>query len=89
MAECLFDCEYRVGSSLNEVTLALLAVRNAAVKMQCDAQKLWFETCNELGAILKANEKVVRRIASELMRRGEIKSQRLAHLLKAVRKGQP
>jgi hypothetical protein len=81
-AECLFDREYRVGSSLDEVIFAVVAVHNAAVKIQCDAEKLWFETCNDVATTLKVNEEIVRQIARELMQKNVIKSKRLEHLLR-------
>jgi hypothetical protein len=49
--------------------------------MQRDAKKLWFETCNELEAVLKAKEETVRTIADELIRKETIRSRRLAYLL--------
>jgi hypothetical protein len=86
-AECLFDPEYRAGSSLDEIVLAFAAVGSAALKMQTDVELLWFETLAEVATILKANETIVRRIVDELMRKGTIKSRRLAYLLRGIRKG--
>jgi hypothetical protein len=86
MAECLFDREYRMGSSLDEIVQAVVAVHNAAVKMQCDPERLWFEACVQLAKILKTKEATVRKIADELMRKWTIKSRRLAYLLTAVKR---
>jgi len=83
-AECMFDREYRVGSSLDEVVLAAAVVGAAALKMQCNAKMLWFETSSEVAARLKANEKNVRAIADELMRQRTVGSRQLAHLLRAI-----
>ena len=80
-AECLFDRNYRIGSSLNEIVLAAAAVGAAALKMQYNAEMLWFETCNEVVAILKVNEEVVRQVAGELMQKGVCKGKRLKQLL--------
>jgi hypothetical protein len=85
-AECLFDPEYRAGSSLDEIVLACAAISSAACKMQYDAELLWIETLAEVTAILKNNEASVRKIADELMRKGTIKSRRLAYLLQAVKR---
>jgi hypothetical protein len=84
-AECLFHREYRAGSSLDEIVLAIAAVGSAALKMQTDAELLWFETLAAVATILKANEDTVRKIADELMRKWTIKSRRLACLLRGIR----
>ena len=81
-AECLFDPEYRAGSSLDEIVLAFVAVGAAAFKVQCDAEMLWFETLNEVATILKADEEIVRQIAAELMQKGVCKGGLLKRLLR-------
>jgi len=84
-AECLFDREYRIGSSLDEIVLGFVAVSAAASKMRCDVEMLWSETCNEVATILKANEGIVHKIAIVLMQKGAIEGERLGHILRGAK----
>jgi hypothetical protein len=86
IAECLFDFEYRAGSSLDEIVLAIAVVGSAAIKLQSDAEILWLKTLNEVATILKANEVAVHKIADELMRKRMICSHRIACLLRDVKR---
>jgi len=87
VAEILFDrANYRPASSADEIVTSQAIVRSAAIKMHRDPAALWLETLVETATILKANEKIVRRIADRLLRRGVIKSRQLARLLHEVRK---
>jgi hypothetical protein len=84
VAEALFDADYRLASSIDEIVASQAIVRSAATKLQRDAEQLWLETFAWVATRLRANEPVVRDIADELMRKGSIKSRQLANLLQTV-----
>jgi hypothetical protein len=75
---------YRRGPSLDEIAAAKSLVQTAAVKLQRDPAQLFWWVIVEVAAGLKTNERTARRIANELMRRGSIKSRRLALLLSGI-----
>jgi hypothetical protein len=85
VSERLFDPDYRLGSSINEIATARAVIEVTAWKLQRDWKELWSETKAEVAKRLKTNEKVVCKIADELMRRGTINSHRIAYLLRDVR----
>jgi hypothetical protein len=84
VAEMLFDPEYRLGSSLDEIVIAQSIVRTAAIKMRRDPKVVWLRTLAEVASRLKAHECLVHEIADELMRKGRIKTRRLTRLLQTV-----
>jgi hypothetical protein len=86
VSEGLFDPGYREGSSIDEIGGAQAFIKMAASKLQRDDKALWSETLMEVKKILKANEPIVRKIAAELMRKGTIRSRRLAYFLRSVRR---
>ena len=85
MSEALFDPNYRLGSSIDEVVTAQAIVLSAAIKLRRDFEHLWLETLSDVAAKLKANARVVRDIAEVLMRKESIKARRLTHLLRSVK----
>jgi hypothetical protein len=87
VAEKLFDPDYRWESCIAEIAEARALTEFIAWKLERnDCSKLERDFIADVEKRLKSNEQIVRRIASELMRKGTIKSRRLAHLLKAVRR---
>ena len=84
VAEALFDADYRLASSIDEIIISQSIVRTAAIKMLRDAEELWLNTLTEVACKLKAHERTVRQIANALMNRGGIKARRLRALLQAV-----
>ena len=82
IAEALFDPQhYRIGSSLNEIAAAQLAINNAAIKSSRDPQALWFAVVAELSATLRANRRIAREIADVLMHKHVIRGSRLKKAL--------
>ena len=84
VAEALFDADYRLASSLDEIVISQSIARTAAIKMVSDAEELWLDTVVEVASKLKAHELNVREIANELMKKGNIKARRLRALLQPV-----
>jgi hypothetical protein len=84
VSEMLFDSDFRLASSIDEIVRAQGIVLTAATKLRRDAQQLWLETLISVATTLKANERVVRDIAAELMNRGSVKTNRLAHFLRSI-----
>jgi hypothetical protein len=84
VSEILFDADYRWGSSIDEVATARAVTEVAAWKLQRNFRDLWSETKTEIARQLTANEKIVRKIADELMRKRTINSRRLSYLLRAI-----
>jgi hypothetical protein len=84
VSEMLFDSDFRHASSVDEVAIAQGIVLTAATKLRRDVQQLWLETLVSVATILRANEWVVRDIAAELMNRGSVKANRLAHFLRSI-----
>jgi hypothetical protein len=84
VSERLFDPGCRLGSSTDEIGGAQAIIKMAAPKLQRNDKELWSETLTEVEKSLKANESIVRKIADELIRKGTIRSRRLAYLLRAV-----
>lgn len=84
VSEMLFDSDYRLASSVDEIVTAQSIVQTAALKLRCDPEHLWLETLVWVATRLKANEPVVREVADQLMCRGSIKTQRLVCLLRSV-----
>jgi hypothetical protein len=80
----LFDSDFRLGSSTNEIAIAQGIVLTAATKLRRDRHQLWLETLVSVATILGANELVVRAIANELMHRERVNARRLAHLLRSI-----
>jgi hypothetical protein len=89
VSERLFDPDFRLGVSADEIGGARAVIEIAARKLRRDCKELWSESIAEVEESLRANEKIVRWIAYELMRKRMIESRRLAHLLNAVRRVQP
>jgi hypothetical protein len=79
-----FDPDFRVASSIDEIVRAQGIVLTAATKLRRDVQQLWLETFVSVAATLRANERVVRDIAIELMNRRSVKASRLAYLLRSI-----
>jgi hypothetical protein len=79
VSEMVFDSDFRLASSVDEIAIAQGIVLTAATKLRRDVQQLWLETLISVATILRANEWVVRDIAAELMNRGSVKANRLAH----------
>jgi hypothetical protein len=84
VSEALFDPNYRLGSSIDEVVIAQAIVLSAAIKLRRDIGHLLLETLGDVVTKLKANARVVRDIADVLMCKGSIKAHRLTHLLQSV-----
>jgi hypothetical protein len=84
VAEALFDPDYRIGSSLDEIVISQSIARTAAIKLVSGVEELWLDTLVEVASKLKAHEWKVREIANELMKKGSIKARRLRALLKTV-----
>jgi hypothetical protein len=80
----LFDPDFRVASSIDEIVRAQGIVLTAATKLRCDVQQLWLKTLVSVATILRANEPIVRDIASELMHRGNVTKRRLAYFLQSI-----
>jgi hypothetical protein len=86
LAELIFDrANFRAGSSIDEITIALALVSNAAHKLGCSFKPLWLDMLAALGADLKTHEAVVREIADVLMRCGSIAGSRLQRALAGVK----
>jgi hypothetical protein len=84
VSEMLFDSDFRIGSSTNEIAIAQGIVLTAATKLRRDTQQLWMETFVFVATVLKTNERVVRDIAAELMTRGNVTERRLAYFLQSI-----
>jgi hypothetical protein len=84
VAEMLFDPDYRLGSSLDEIVIAQSIVRTVAIKIRRDPEVVWLRTLAEVASRLKAHERLVHEIADELMRKGRIKARRLGRFLQTV-----
>jgi hypothetical protein len=85
VAESVFDPDYRVGSSTDEIAIATGILRTAATKMRCDPLQLLFETVAGIELDLKEHGGIVREIADELMRKGGVGGRRLQFLLQPIR----
>jgi hypothetical protein len=88
ISEQLFDPDYRFGSSIEEIATARAVIEVTAWKRRRNRAELWSETKAEIARRLKANEKTVRKIADELMRKGRINSRRLTYLLGPITSSQ-
>jgi hypothetical protein len=84
VSEILFDPDFRLASSVDEIVRAQGIVLTAATKLRRDVRQLWLETFASVAIILRANERVVRDIATELMNRRSVKASRLADLLRPI-----
>jgi hypothetical protein len=84
VAEALFDADYRLASSIDEIVISQVIVRSAATKTHRHAERLWWKTLLDVMCRLKAHERPVLQIADELMHKGNIKARQLAHLLQTV-----
>ena len=84
VSEWLFDPDFRLASSIDEIARAQGIVLTAATKLRRDVHQLWLETLVSVATILGANELVVRAIANELMHRELVNTRRLAHLLRST-----
>lgn len=84
VAEALFDADYRLASSVDEIVTAQTIVRFAAAKLLCDAETLWWRTLASVAHRLHGHAHIVNEIAGELMRKESLKSRRLARLLQMV-----
>jgi hypothetical protein len=84
VSEMLFDLDFRLASSADEVATAQCIVLTAATKVRRDAGQLWLETLVSVATTLKAKEPVVCAIATELMRRGNVTKRRLAYFLESI-----
>jgi hypothetical protein len=84
VSEMLFDPDFRLASSIDEIVRAQGIVLTAATKLRRDVRHLWLETFVSVATILRANERVVRDIATELMNRRSVKASRLAYLLRSI-----
>jgi hypothetical protein len=84
VSEMLFDSDFRLGSSVDEIAIAEGIVLTAAAKLRRDVQQLWLETLVSVATTLRANEGVVRHIAAELINRRSVKASRLAYLLRSI-----
>jgi hypothetical protein len=84
VSEWLFDPDFRLASSIDEIARAQGIVLTAATKLRRDVQQLWLETFVSVATILRANERVVRDIATELMNQRSVKASRLTYLLRSI-----
>ena len=84
VSEMLFDPDFRLASSVDEIVRAQGIVLTAATKLRRDVQQLWLETLVLVATILRANERIVRDIAAELMARGNVTERRLAYFLQSI-----
>jgi hypothetical protein len=82
-AEAVFDADYRLASSLDEIVISQGIVRTAALKTLRDPETLWLQTFFEVVKQLKAHDWLVREIAGELLHKGTIKGRRLTRLLQS------
>ena len=57
VSEMLFDSDFRLGSSTNEIAIAQGIVLTAATKLRRDVQQLWLETLVSVATILRADER--------------------------------
>jgi hypothetical protein len=87
VAEALFDADYRLASSIDEIVISQSIVRTAAIKMRRDVEELWLNTLFEVASKLRAHQWIVREIANALMNRGSIKARHLRALLETVGSG--
>lgn len=85
VAEQLFDPDWRLGSSLDELATALAIVKGAAQKMQSDPPKLFLHTWSAVAARLKAHDQIVRTIADRLCRKRSIEARHLEFLLAPIK----
>ena len=84
VSEMLFDPDFRLGSSADEIAIAQCIVLTAATKLRRDAGQLGLETLVSVATILRSNELVVRDIAAELMHRGNVTKRRLTYFLRSI-----
>jgi hypothetical protein len=84
VSELLFDPDFRLASSVDEIVRAQGIALTAATKLRRNVPQFWLETLVSVATILRANERVVRDIATELMNRRSVKAIRLAYLLQSI-----
>jgi hypothetical protein len=84
VSEWLFDPDFRVASSIDELVRAQGIVLTEATKLRRHVQQLWLETFVSVETILRANERVVRDIAAELMTQGNVTKRGLAYFLRSI-----
>lgn len=84
LAELLFDPDYCLGTSVDEISVTCVLVYSAAAKMRRDPDAVFWELARSTAKTLLKNEKTVRAIAEVLMREGVIRSKELAKLLDEV-----
>jgi hypothetical protein len=85
VAEIVFDPEYRLGSSLDELATATVVIRAAAMKLGRNPMQLFFETVAGTELALKGQVAIVREIATQLISKGSIKARRLQFLLQPIK----
>ena len=72
LAERLFDTDYRLGSSIDEIIVTYALVYSAAAKMRRDPEAVFLEQLKNTAETLHKNEKTVRAIAEVLMQKGTL-----------------
>jgi hypothetical protein len=87
VSEMLFDPDFRLASSADEIAIAQCIVLTAATKLRRDVRQLWLETLASVAAILRINEPAVYDIASALMHRGSVNRRKLASFLQSISHG--
>jgi hypothetical protein len=87
IAEILFDSDYRLGSSIDEILTSQSIAATAAVKLHCDPMELWWATCVEVQSRLTTNACAVHAIARVLSLKGNISARSLSRLLQTLESG--
>jgi hypothetical protein len=81
ISESLFDPDYRLGSSLDELAVTSEIIRTAAVKTGRSPQHLWGTILAEIASQLKRHDQQVFEISAELTRKHTIQRRRLRSFL--------
>jgi hypothetical protein len=84
VAEQTFDPDARSGSSTGEIASAIGVVKVIAHKTGRSPIEMWLEIERGIATSLRTHDKIVRRIANELMCKGSIEARRLQTLLKLI-----
>jgi hypothetical protein len=90
VAELVFDAQdFREGSSIDEIVFAQSVIANVAVKTGASVEALWMQLFCQILEILKREKTAVEKIATELLRQGVLRGERLRVLLHDVRPIRP
>lgn len=86
-AEAVFEREgLKLGSSLDELTVAGALVRSASIGLNCDADRLWMNTLGATMWAIQQETATVRAIQKRLLQEGRVRGPKLHTLLNGIRK---